>query len=433
MSEPLARLVSCLDTQDETSLAGYAGTGKTWHIRHILDRPGIVLCAPTARAMLRLTEVTKTTACTVHGLIYGAPVSESWVRPDGEVCTSELAPGCPGCACRPQVVFALGDSAELLEGVRLIVVDEASMINEQVATDIRAVAAKLGAKLLFVGDPGQLRPVDGKPGVALDRADVTLTHVWRNAGGILDFVSAVRAAQTFEDLRKCIWERTYQDVEVLGTGLDGLAAWRSARSQRMAIVHSNKQRVATNLAVRETLGFPSRLRVGDRLLIRRNARSVPCYNGEVYVAKSTVDHDPFTLVRVGLDGVANPVVRTIVVCQTHLADADANEFARSFRSLGVSFRRLSGVRHADECSFHEPYSEDHRCAPDCRPGPLHGLCLVNAQFGFAITCHAAQGSEADEVGVLWTPRTHRDDLESARSWLYTAASRAKKQLTIYVG
>jgi hypothetical protein len=67
----------------------------------------------------------------------------------------------------------------------------------------------------------------------------------------------------------------------------------------------------------------------------------------------------------------------------------------------------------------------------CSCGPFAGLATVNAQYGYAITAHAAQGSEAEEVGVLWTPHSHRRSFEDARSWLYTAVTRARSRLWVW--
>jgi ATP-dependent exoDNAse (exonuclease V) alpha subunit len=56
---------------------------------------------------------------------------------------------------------------------------------------------------------------------------------------------------------------------------------------------------------------------------------------------------------------------------------------------------------------------------------------VNGQYGYAITAHAAQGSEAEEVGVLWTPHSHRRSFPDARAWLYTAVTRARSRLWVW--
>lgn len=435
---PLDRLRSALEVQAEVVLSGCAGTGKTWHVQHLLDKPGMVLCAPTAKAAGRLKEVTGRKAFTVHSLIYGKP-TEQWVRPDGEVCKGwtdddgvrHPSPGCPGCACTARLVFSLpqrDDDEE--EDVSLIVVDEASMVGAELARDIRRVAAQLEAKILWVGDPAQLPPVGDGPGVDLHRADVHLDHVYRQQGGILALATAIREAQSFADIEAALG-REYDDVEVRYDGLGGLADWRAGRSRRMAIVHTNRQRVDCNAWVRQTLRRVGPLVTGDRVLIRKNARGIPVWNGEVYVVVSTKRVDPFTVVRARLDGLEHAPIIHFVVHEDYLGTTDTSQFGRDVHALGAAFRPLAAIDHHEDCTFFSAEGDD--CSEKCRPGPLSGHTLVNAQHGFAITCHAAQGSEADEVGVLWTPYTHGDRFAEARSWLYTAVTRARRSLVIWTG
>jgi exodeoxyribonuclease V alpha subunit len=51
--------------------------------------------------------------------------------------------------------------------------------------------------------------------------------------------------------------------------------------------------------------------------------------------------------------------------------------------------------------------------------------LVDLSLGYALTCHRAQGSEADYV-IVALPQSRLLD----PSWLYTAATRARQQVVI---
>jgi exodeoxyribonuclease V len=433
---PLERLRAALDRESEVVLAGCAGTGKTWHVQHLLDQPGVLLCAPTAKAAGRLKEVTGRRATTVHRLIYGAPVTQ-WVKADGQVCQGwqdaqgkKYTHGCPGCACAERLVFALPDEKEEeADEVSLIVVDEASMVDRRMADDLRTAAARVGAKLLWVGDPAQLPPVGGDPGVNFLSPDVLLDHVYRAQGGILELATRIRNAISFADLRAAL-NASYPDVEIRTDGADGLASWRAERSKRMAIVHTNRQRIEANAFVRQCLGRDGPLVRGDRLIVRKNTQAIPVWNGEVYVVQSVERAERFTVVQARLDGVADAPLISFVVDERYLSEPDSQQFGRDAYTLRDAFRPLAAVRHGEDCDIFD-FDAGTSCPESCRPGPLAGLYLVNAQHGFVITCHASQGSEADEVGVLWTPRTHRDQLAEARSWLYTAVTRAKKSLTIW--
>jgi exodeoxyribonuclease V len=50
-------------------------------------------------------------------------------------------------------------------------------------------------------------------------------------------------------------------------------------------------------------------------------------------------------------------------------------------------------------------------------------------YGYALTCHKAQGSQWDEVIVFDESSTFRED---KNRWLYTATTRAAERLTIVI-
>jgi superfamily I DNA/RNA helicase len=54
--------------------------------------------------------------------------------------------------------------------------------------------------------------------------------------------------------------------------------------------------------------------------------------------------------------------------------------------------------------------------------------MVEATFGYAITCHKAQGSQWDNV-LVWDDGLGKTRLERSR-WLYTAITRASDGLVI---
>lgn len=64
------------------------------------------------------------------------------------------------------------------EKIKLIVVDEASMVDETLLNDILA----FGVKCLFCGDKAQLPPVRGE-NIVMSRVDYSLTEIVRQAGG----------------------------------------------------------------------------------------------------------------------------------------------------------------------------------------------------------------------------------------------------------
>jgi ATP-dependent exoDNAse (exonuclease V) alpha subunit len=473
-ADPATSLADALASeQPEVVLAGVAGAGKTTLVRRL--EGALLQCAPTNKAARRLQSVTGRPTTTIHALIYGAGV-EQWVRPDGEVCRGwedddgvrHDAPGCPGCECSSRLAF--GPPKELDEA-KLLVVDEASMVGKRTADDIRTAAE--GRQILWVGDPAQLPPVGDVPGVDLQNPDVLLTKVWRTDGGILQLATAIRTAETWEDLIVAL-DASYPDVVIARGGPAAMAEWRSQLRSRMAITHTNRDRQATNALVRQRLaparraaGRVGSLVAGERLLIRQNVRgdggAVVISNGEVYAALTTepVGNTPYVAVTGQLDGELAAPVRRFAVHPEFLDALGNDDWARLAKTMAAELKphtercdacRGSGAMLCIECGWEtEPFSKQvtpprgwcPSCAgprtlipglPNgdvkCSCGPFAGLQVVNAQYGYAITAHAAQGSEAEEVGVLWTPGSHRRSFEVGRAWLYTAVTRARSRLWV---
>lgn len=160
-------------------LEGPAGVGKTFLIRELRKRMRgrTVYTAPTNKATRELRKsVTspdyKPECRTIYSLL-GLKL-----EPNGEV--KELS--------APEDPVDLSD-------FRLVVVDEASMINENLRRFIKEAAADYGVKFLFMGDRYQLPPVgEERSPIWLIKNRVVLTKIMRYDNQILTHATAVRAA-----------------------------------------------------------------------------------------------------------------------------------------------------------------------------------------------------------------------------------------------
>ncbi|MCD8205964.1 MAG: ATP-binding domain-containing protein [Clostridia bacterium] len=70
--------------------------------------------------------------------------------------------------------------------------------------------------------------------------------------------------------------------------------------------------------------------------------------------------------------------------------------------------------------FRSPLAKDLRCGD----GPFK---LNEFEYGYCVTCHKAQGSEYDKVVLIDETDTVKCEKDK---WLYTAITRAKKELVI---
>lgn len=173
-------------------LRGYAGTGKTTLIKHLIPQlkdfgKNIILLAPTGRAAKVLQEKTGQMASTIHSRIYAFENIQS-VRHDesGELIKTNHANN-------KKIVNKGYDDLQYWFDLRqfnsnenpsktIFIIDESSMISSKPSnnetfhfgTDILIndllTHAQLchGGKIIFMGDPAQLPPVGDNQSVALD-------------------------------------------------------------------------------------------------------------------------------------------------------------------------------------------------------------------------------------------------------------------------
>lgn len=160
-------------------LAGFAGTGKTFSITHFvreLPKVKIALTAPTNKAV-RVLEVMAAAAglsadtLTIHALL-GLVVQQ---KQDKQVLKQKRK-------------SRLGDYA-------LVVVDECSMVNQELWQHLVSGVGHSGTKIIFMGDPAQLPPVHEleSPTFRIEHM-VELTEIVRQEQGnpIIELSAAIR-------------------------------------------------------------------------------------------------------------------------------------------------------------------------------------------------------------------------------------------------
>ena len=136
------------------TLAGYAGTGKTCCIKKILDEYhyGVVVSAPTHKAKKVIVNATEEEGQTLHGLL--------GLRPD--VNLDEFNPNNP--IFNPIAVPKICN-------YNFVIIDEASMINQELYDLIKELTKKSNIKVLFMGDPAQIPPIGEKESVVFNQTD----------------------------------------------------------------------------------------------------------------------------------------------------------------------------------------------------------------------------------------------------------------------
>lgn len=280
--------------------------------------------------------------------------------------------------------FRLRDPDDLREIMAMydcVVIDEASMIGCRMGRDL----LRLGKPIIGVGDPGQLPPVNDTPMFNPRNPDVLLTEVLRTDGDILGIAAHVRKGGLFESYHTM----KGKDFEIRKKTLPH---WWDETDQIICGVHDKRR--ALNRHVRKLSGYHGYCpEEGEKLCAVANNKELGIYNGSLWVVASSdlsgdyavMDLVEFAPRKEKKDLMVVPGVKTHVAC--FMQDVkDANE-------IGISVR------------------------PDS----------VAMTWGYAITCHKAQGSEFDTVMVFDDGHIFRAD---ANKWRYTAATRAAKKLYI---
>lgn len=231
------------------TLGGYAGTGKTTLISHIMRaKPNFAVCAFTGKAadVLRRKGIQ---ASTIHSLIY------------------EIKKGSDGKAEMDEHGNPVWDLKSSLEADGIIV-DEASMVDEELYQDLLS----FNLPVIFVGDHGQLEPVMGNFNLMV-QPDFTLEEIHRNAGDIARFAEWIRmgylpaAFQRQVTSDKIIFLNKWQ-MEPYLTQVD------------QVICAFNKTRVDLNTRIRARIGFKSQEpEVNDRAMCLRNNKKLGLFNG----------------------------------------------------------------------------------------------------------------------------------------------------------
>ncbi len=359
-------------------LAGYAGTGKSTLAKHFAGHLArVCYCAFTGKAALVMRRKGCDGASTIHSLIY-CPVD------DGSGATR----------------WELDPSSEAADA-DLIVVDECSMVGPDLGRDLLSY----GRKVLVLGDPAQLPPVDGA-GFFTDREpDYFLTEIHRQAAES-PIIRLATLAREGRRLAPCRYGVSGGPGCVSVIYADQVEFGRMAAAD-IVLVGLNKTRVARCAALRRGRGLPAEVSVGDRLVCLRNNRAKGFLNGSLWRVERLWSRSPMVSMALSsLDGSwggsSGSSGRPFDASGSGPGDAGLATVTARVNPLFFEGRE-------DEISERSRRWSDE------------------FYFGDALTVHKAQGSQWDSVYLFDESATFRED--GAR-WLYTGITRAAESLTV---
>lgn len=399
-------------TQRFFLLSGYAGTGKTYCIQHLIPlvRGRLIFTAPTNKA----TKVLRDT------------LSSDRYTPETRTIYSLL--GLRLEANGEVKELTVPDDPIDLTQYRAVIVDEASMINENLMRFIRQTADIQRVKFIFMGDPAQLPPVGEarSPVWTQCHAIAELRTVMRHDNQILALATAIRKqvdhpAPTF--VRKTdnangegVWvcgegEFEQRILEAAGQGRfsrpgDAKAiAWRNVTVD--ALNRRIRQRIFDNAA--SAMWLPD-----DRIILLEPAKDL---NGETV---ATTD-DEGRITRVEEEW--HPNWREFKVWRLSVTTDDNRVIA--LRVLHESFQKLYDARVEELAEAARLDRRKWKTFWDFKDA------FHKVRHAYAITAHRAQGSTYEAAFVDWRDiLTNRNRSEAFRC-LYVACTRPRKEL--YLG
>lgn len=392
------------------TLTGAAGTGKTVCLRRIAPLlPSPLFAGMTGKAATRMREAAGVPAATLHKLLYAPPTVD---EEDGTIKFNEIRQPPYGAT---------------------LVIDEASMVTPHVAQHLRRWTNEFAVRILFVGDGFQLPPVvsreEIKNGAPEDYSifgevpGPALSKVMRNGDAILDAATMLRTKSKLPTT-----SRGGYRFEVVPDAIDrAISDYLADPHDHGLITWTNRTRMTTNQIIRSRLGIRTEMpQPGEPVLVCKNGGRV--LNGEVYRVQG---------IRMGEMVGPVPTYWIDTVEGPHI-------FAHGWSWTGEP----PYIQDRDEWKQYRREIErrtrswgwDDDRDPDDIPEP------IPVTYGYALSCHKAQGSEYRRVTTFlpamdagsshFRKLTELPDgtkIPFGIRWYYTATTRAKEQLTVLVG
>jgi len=415
-------------------LQGYAGTGKTSVVSALVKTLPLfnykfLLLAPTGRAAKVLSAYTRKGAFTIHKIIYKQVADPK----SGQLKFRRVK------NYNKNTVFVIDEASMLSEGN--------SFGDSGLLKDLLAFTFEHSSnKLLLIGDTAQLPPVGQTFSPGLDRRhlqDITgknvlfaeLDEVMRQneASGILKNATELRRILAADKVDIRLQTNGLEDIfqmsaERLADGLN-YAYEKYGMHETIVICRSNRDAVQYNKHIRDQLLFRSEeIEVGDVLMIVRNnyfyvpddAPSGFLANGDFVEISKVVSFEElyglrFATLRVQLinDHESEPFEAKVILDTLHTNSPALTQEQNKelYEAILEDYTDVSDKKELNEALRKDPY-----------------LNALQIKFAYAITCHKSQGGQWQAVfvdqGYITEELINNDFIR----WLYTAITRATKQL-----
>lgn len=333
-----------------------------------------------------------------------------------------------------RLVLTFSKDAPYMPKGSILVVDEASMVGEELLDFIQKVQIKTKCKVLFVGDPAQLPPVGEKFTKAWRVTDENKNRAFMRQIMRFDNQLLTVATKIRENLVEEKFISPIKDDNKDGQGVFLLKSRRKFHEyidemlspldfySTKVIAWRNKTVNAYNDRIRENIGFKDPYHAGDILLI---AEPVEAYGHII----ASID-DEYYVQQVNSSSVRVDVspnnVCMVNVWEVHVEDDEKQKLILRIAKEQYEVDRI--------------LSEKAEAARTAEPGLRRKLWLEfwevkglfnKVRYGYAITAHRAQGSTYKNVLIDQHDIMQNPNKREAMRALYVGCTRATQSLYAY--
>ena len=325
-----------------------------------------------------------------------------------------------------------------LKNVKLFIIDEASMISEELLDYVEEHAKKNNSTVIFIGDNKQLNPVNEEesPVFMRDYPEVELTEIVRQKDGnpIIDLSRNLSLIK--EKVEKRSEEGgyiyTYDEDKIIET-----LARINGTDELKYLAYTNAEVDKINNKVRERIyGQPNKIEVDETLVFNSPYKEDYYTNQEMLVKSIRIIEKPFTYLS-NKDGIDEPdchnskyateILKCYSINPSYIEESVFSkggwtdniiviheDSEKSFENLVKLLKNKAKVREIDWKNYYEFVEQ-----------------FADLTYNHAITVHKSQGSTYKQVIVNIKNLSINQNYKEHKRLLYTAVTRASELLILY--
>lgn len=359
-----------------------------------------------------------------------------------------------------------------LENVRLLLIDEASMLPAKLVTFICNKCKELEIKIIFIGDAYQLAPVNESKSIAFDRCYEVyqLRQIVRQAANnpITNLLNLLRydiehhTYRFLEYLSKNIGATNYNDIN------EGFSICSKAAFKNLIDMSFNDEAYTKNIDMYRIIAYTNNCVSGwnnyiRNTIIRDSDKNIITKNDLIMSYETIVNEFMEIVINNSEEYIINDIVNFVddkygfkgflvkfqlihggtITCPLFVIDHrdvfTIQKYHKTITDLINSAKCANGGTRVAKWKAYYEFKKKYLIAANVidRTGKI--LYDRDIDYGFAITAHKSQGSTYDAVFVdvnnmvydrMGHPYANQDDLLRR---LYVGCSRAHKELILCYG